>query len=293
MKGQHMKKTMLLTATLGALALGCAAAKAEPWIKLLDRNLSQFDVYLSYPGADMASVIAKTAPADLLPLGLNPTGQDVFSVIEEHGRPVLKITGEIYGAVATRQEFENFDFITRVKWGEKKWPPRLDKERDSGVLYFSSGEPGVDHWHSWMLSQEFQVAEGHMGDYWSIAGSQIDIRSLVPAGDATHIFSADAPPVAYDRVLNYCRASENPEIAHAWNTLELICFNNQCLHIVNGRVMMALSNSRFTRDGATVPLSRGRIQIQSEAAEVYYKDMRIRAISAMPAKYARYFRTGG
>jgi hypothetical protein len=61
-----------------------------------------------------------------------------------------------------------------------------------------------------------------------------------------------------------------------WNTLELICFENKSLHIVNGEVVMILKDSRYVEDGKKVPMSKGKIQIQSEAAEVYYKDIEIR-----------------
>ncbi|NJO00915.1 MAG: hypothetical protein HC880_03790 [Bacteroidia bacterium] len=42
------------------------------------------------------------------------------------------------------------------------------------------GASGVDYWRSWMLSQECQIMEGHMGDYWSIANSAIDVRAWIP-----------------------------------------------------------------------------------------------------------------
>jgi hypothetical protein len=61
------------------------------------------------------------------------------------------------------------------------------------------------------------------------------------------------------------------------------------VHIVNGVVVMALKNARFGEDGEWVPMTGGRIQIQSEAAEVFYRDIEIRSIPAMPASFARYF----
>jgi hypothetical protein len=36
-------------------------------------------------------------------------------------------------------------------------------------------------------------------------------------------------------------------------------------------------------------MTGGKLQIQSEAAEVFYRDIAIRPITEMPAKYARYF----
>jgi hypothetical protein len=70
----------------------------------------------------------------------------------------------------------------------------------------------------------------------------------------------------------------------------LITYGDKAIRIVNGKVVMALSNSRYLVNGVEKPLVHGKIQLQSEAAEVFYKDMKIKPISAMPAEYAGYFR---
>jgi hypothetical protein len=36
-------------------------------------------------------------------------------------------------------------------------------------------------------------------------------------------------------------------------------------------------------------MTGGTLQIQSEAAEVFYRDIEVRSIPAMPAQYAKYF----
>ena len=36
-------------------------------------------------------------------------------------------------------------------------------------------------------------------------------------------------------------------------------------------------------------MTGGKLQIQSEAAEVFYRDIEIRAIPAMPREYQQYF----
>ena len=45
---------------------------------------------------------------------------------------------------------------------------------------------------------------------------------------------------------------------------------------------MALSGLRRRVDGADVPLTRGKIQFQSEAAEVFYRDISIRRLAELP-----------
>ncbi len=279
------------------LSLSAQPARADEdgWTNLLDKQFSQWDVYLSYPGDRIMSVINGTAPKDLKPIGLNTDRTKVFSISEENGEPVLRITGEIYGAAATKQEFANFHFKAKFKWGDKKWEPRLTELKDSGILYFSVGEFGVDYWHSWMESQELQIIEGGIGDYWTIAGAQIDIPAHKRAGAELYEYSPTAPLLHFaagdgkDAVANHCRRGEDREIPNAWNEVELICYDGDCVHIANGGVVMALKNSSHKRGNKRVPLDRGKIQIQSEAAEVFYKDVYVRRLDAMPAPYRAHF----
>jgi hypothetical protein len=228
------------------------------------------------------------------PVGYNKNVDSAFTVSDEHGEPVLRIRGEIYGCVFTKQEFENYDLKLKVKWGARKWAPRTDKLNDSGVLYHSIGECGVDYWRAWMLSQEFQIMEGHMGDYWNIAGSGIDVRALIPEGKMSAVASDRQPFLAIGAGTGrdgFCLRSEDRESPGGeWTDLELICFGDKSLHIVNGHVVMILQNSRYMDNGISIPLVKGRIQLQSEATEVLYKDIRIRSIQALPAGYINYFR---
>ena len=50
-----------------------------------------------------------------------------------------------------------------MKWGDKIRDPRKQLLKDSGIMYHSIGSIGEDYWRSWMLSQEFQIMEGHKG----------------------------------------------------------------------------------------------------------------------------------
>ena len=161
-----------------------ADAAPGPWRALLDDKLSNFDVYLSYHGADILKVIKGTAPKRLKPIGLNPKVQNVFTVVEQDGKPVLRISGESYGCLQTREAFSNYHLRLEMRWGEKKWVPRLEEPKDSGILYHSRGAFGVDYWKSWALSQEFQVIEHGLGEYWTQASSAIDIRAFPRAEGA-------------------------------------------------------------------------------------------------------------
>lgn len=287
--------SLLLAGLAFAVWMSCAD-RPVGWTALLDPNLSQWEIYqsfrfsLDYNGQPPVGADGQILP----PVGYNRNEADVFSVENQDGKPVLHITGEIYGCIYTKAEFENYHLSLQVKWGEKKWAPRLDKLKDSGLLYHSIGPCGVDYWRSWMLSQEFQVMEGHMGDYWGIASSAIDVRAYLPEGTLMNTVADVSQPFlpigpGTDRT-GFCLRSANYESpANEWTKLELFCHGDKSIHVVNGHVVMVLRNSRYLESGIAKPLTRGRIQLQSEAAEVFYRDIRIRKIAALPDEYRTLF----
>jgi hypothetical protein len=298
-----MKNWLTLALSAALLATTTSFAPPRPaapagWTPLLDKTLSKWRTYESHrhvPGDK--GLPPKDAQGQALPpIGYDKNEANVFSVVQQQGQPVLRISGEIYGCLFTRQDFANYDLKLKVKWGTKKWLPRLNEPRDSGILYNSTGECGVDYWHSWMLSQEFQVSEvekgNAMGDFWCIANSSADIRAVRSANQDTLKYSPTAPAV---RLGNggpgFCQAAAAyPPAADGWTELELINVNGQSIHLVNGHVVMAVGNSVSVANGQRLPLTTGKIQLQSEAAEVFYKDILIRPLAAMPAQYAQYFK---
>lgn len=274
-------------------ALHCQAD--EGWTQLLDMTLSQWNTYLATPNPDIpVADLPKDAEGKYVrPLGHGRNDRKVFSVNLVDGEPVLRISGEIYGSVYTRESFENYHLSLEFKWGSLKWEPRLDQELDSGILYHANGEHGVDYWKAWALSQEFQIIEGSNGDWWQIAGSQIDIRCEKPEGEENYIYNPQAPFISFGPggADIHCRASHNAEKPDGeWNRLELITHGDKSLHIVNGEVVMALKNSRYTQaDGKVVPLTKGQILLQSEAGEVFFRRIKIRPIEAIPAIHQSHF----
>ncbi|MDQ3289972.1 MAG: DUF1080 domain-containing protein [Bacteroidota bacterium] len=292
MKSKTRLYLCLLAATFACLS---AFYPKNDWENLLDKDLSKWEMYLSYRHKvgykGQVPVDADGTP--IQPIGYNKNISNVFSVVEENGEPVLRVSGEIYGCVFTKQEFQNYHLKLRVKWGENKWEPRTNLLKDSGVLYHSIGESGKDYWRAWMLGQEFQIMEGHMGDYWTIANSAIDIRAYLPEGNMNTVASDNQPFLPLGKGTErsgFCLRSEDREKPHGeWNEIELVCFGDKSLHIVNGQVVMVLQNSRYVENGQPIPLTKGKLQLQSEAAEVFYKDIKIKNLPELPKQYAAYF----
>src|SRR5262249_3549312 len=74
-----------------------------------------------------------------------------------------------------KQEFGNYHLKLEFKGGKKKWRPREEQVRDSGVLYRCVGRHGAAGTF-WMRSQECQIQEHDCGDYWSVAGAIVDVE---------------------------------------------------------------------------------------------------------------------
>ncbi|MCC2544874.1 ThuA domain-containing protein [Hymenobacter sp. BT175] len=259
------------------------------WNNLLDQNLTQWDKFigvphftLNLPGYPSGDGINGT------PIGLNNDPLEVFKVVQENGGPVLQISGQIYGGLSTKQEMGNYHFKAEFRWGTRKYEPRLTAKRDNGILYHAKGNQGVV-WNAWMVSQELQIQEGDMGDYFAL-GTGGDIRGAYRNSDneLDWIYDPAAPLKRFGLgEYNRCRRGRNAERPLGqWNTVELICLGQKSIHVINGEVVMVLENSGgYNPAGSQVPLANGKIQIQSEGAEAYYRNVQIRPISAIPLEY--------
>jgi hypothetical protein len=54
--------------------------------------------------------------------------------------------------------------------------------------------------------------------------------------------------------------------------------------VVNGKVNMINYNSGKIENGEVIPLSKGKIQIQSEGGELYVKSLKLNPIKEIPAE---------
>ena len=52
--------------------------------------------------------------------GLNNDPKGIFTIVETDGKPAIRVSGEIYGAITTHEEFTNFHIRVDFKWGGKR-----------------------------------------------------------------------------------------------------------------------------------------------------------------------------
>lgn len=285
--------TLFVAITIALIVNSCGSKTAndQTWEPLLDMNLGKWDKFIGVPHYSVElEGYEKGDGMEGIPLGLNNDPLNVFSTLEMDGETVLKVSGQIYGAVSTKKEYENYHLRMMYKWGENRYAPRANQLRDSGILYHCQ-EPQGAFWNCWMQSQEFQVQNGDSGDYYTIAGTGMDIRARkVVKPDAKYDIYIYDPKEEYKRFKTgedgRCRKNTDFEKPGVWNQLDLVCIGDKSYHIVNGNVAMVLERSVvYNENDVAEPLTKGKIQIQSEGAEVYYKDIEIRSISELPKQF--------
>ncbi len=264
-----------------SLFFSCISKQNEKeWKTLFTGNdMSGWDTYLG-PAYDTV----KQRFDSLTTLGLNNDPDKVFQVVEEEGAAAIRISGSHNGGISTKEEFENYHLSLQFKWGTQKYHPRKDRKRDSGLLYHAVGKHGAD-FGFWMTSQEFQIQEGDCGDYWGVAGGIMDIPATGNAPE-NYRYQVNAPLLTFSGTSNYGRRcikdSDNEQPTGEWNLIEIYCVGDSSVHLINGKVNMILYNSRKVDGGKETPLTKGKIQLQSEGAEVFYRNIKIQQITNLP-----------
>jgi len=275
-----MKSIKILSLIL-LIFCGCRTSHQEPGQILFNGiDLTGWDTWLGPEFDTLANDFGK------VPVGLNIDPLDVFSIVDMDGENVLRISGEQFGGISTKEEFGNYHLQLQFKWGKGKHAPRTKDKRDSGLMYHAVGEQGADYGF-WMRSHEFQIQEGDCGDYWACAGAMADVNSEMLSDSAyryntngqLRTFSENSP------AWRNCKKNPDAEKPYGeWNTLDLYCLGDSSVHIVNGVVTMVLNNLRQLKTGRELPLVKGKIQLQSEGAEVFYRNIKIIPIDKIPTE---------
>jgi Domain of Unknown Function (DUF1080) len=163
----------------------------------------------------------------------------------------LHVLGKDLGYAISEKGYTNYHFKVDFKWGERRWGSRQKEKRDAGVCYnIPMNEPDS----IWPQSIECQIQEGDVGDFWLLGFSTIKVNGI------------ENKPANHTRMIKQ-KDGEKP--FGEWNTVEIISYKGKCVQIVNGVVVNV---------GEEASIKAGRILLQSEYAEVYYRNVKIRKL---------------
>ncbi len=218
-----------------------------------------------------------------------------YSFIEKRGRDndvnkvftvenkMIRISGEEFGSILTNEEYENYKLKVEFKWGSKTYPPRVANARDSGILLHSTGADGGYH-GIWMCSIECQIIEGGTGDILVVGdGSKkyeltANVAPKLEGGG--NVFQPNGQPLIinggridwfnrdpqWKDVIGFVGEKDIEKSAGKWNTVECIAEGDRISVYVN----KILVNQAYR-----VKPSKGRIQIQSEGAEMFVRKVEL------------------
>ena len=278
-----------MRAVILLLAVALGGPEDEGWKPLMNgKDLSGWETWLTKPHkSSVVDGLAKNEKGEYSSaLGLNRDPNQVFSIVEVDGTPALRVSGEVWGGISTKEEFENYHFRAEFKWGRKRWPPREKTVRDNGLLYHCVGPHGAGS-GSWLKSFEMQIQERDCGDFHSVAGVLVDVEAVPkdpskPKGDLLYRKGAEKVTGVARRIW---KDPDNEKPSGEWNVVEFLCVGQTSVHVVNGKVTMVLTGLRQKAGNTEVPLTKGRIQIQSESAEIYWRNIEVRPITEISKKF--------
>lgn len=265
----------------------CSAGQGEEWKPLFNgKDFAGWETYLAKPAStvEVEGLERDSKGEYTKAIGVNRDPFHAFTYVEQDGETVLRIAGEIPGGISTLATYSNFHVRLEYKWGTlRKGQGAL---RNSGLLYHAHGEHG-DGNGRWLPSHQFQIQNGFCGDYVAMGDGAALIHAK-KGDDKRYVFDQRCTPVTFSNQApdpTRCGKWGNPEKPeNEWNTVELYCAGDQVVHVVNGVIVMqAISRVRAV-DGSLAPLVEGRLQLQAEGWEIFYRHLEISPITEIPAR---------
>lgn len=211
----------------------------------------------------------------------------VFTVTPKHE---IRISGEEWGGIATRNAYRDYHLVVEWRWGNKTWGAREKRARDSGILVHAVGEDGAAG-GTWLESIESQIIEGGSGDLLLVAGkSRPSATATVTVEGQETYWNSSGDAVTRDKgrinwwgrsrswkdELGYRGPRDVEKPAGSWNRQEIFADGSKLTYVLNGKVV----NQAYD-----LSVTAGKIQLQSEGAEIFVRKVTIEPLTGLrPAK---------
>jgi hypothetical protein len=165
----------------------------------------------------------------------------------------IRCIGKPNGYLITDKEYG--DYVLKLKWRF----PADSKGGNSGVLLHCTGPDKI-----WPNSVEAQLFAGSAGDIWLIAGEDKQLPKLE--------IDQGRKDAKNKEGRHYFRMMKDEKIEKPfgeWNQYEITCKGGDIKLVVNGKEV---------NEGKGGSLTKGKIALQSEGAEVHFKDIEIKSL---------------
>lgn len=232
---------------------------------------------------------AKPLPKGAAPAA--PTPNTVFTVVEDEGQKLLRVSGETFGALVSTTSFSNYHLRLQWRWGNAKWPPRAHLRRSSGLIVHSlPGNVAFDAGKPWRPGLECELQEGSCGDLCVGAGVRVEVpaRRERFMGSPLMMYTAGYPmltvpaPDAEPRVV---KSNDYEKGFGEWNVTDVFVMGADAAFLTNGKLCMQWGNARTFTGDSEMPLTEGAIQLASEGAELHVRKIALRALDKMPDRF--------
>lgn len=154
---------------------------------------------------------------------------------------VIVCKGKPNGYIITEKDYE--DYVLELEW---RWGP---KKGNSGVFVHVSGPDKI-----WPKGIEAQLMADNAGDFWLVGGFKLTTDESRKKGGRVVRMKSEKP-IEKD--------------VGEWNKYRITCKGDTIKLEVNGQVV---------NEGTGAEATRGKILLQSEGAEIHFRNIRITPI---------------
>jgi hypothetical protein len=251
------------------------------------RTLANWDRWLGV--VDATKMMLGTEPI----IGLNNEEYHVYAVVTEDGAPAIRIGGEPHGALVSKEEFGNYHLHLDYKWGPR--PAGTNTRYNSGIFFHSHGAYG-GMFGQFMPGIEFAIWENATGNT-TLVGSSEGAHSYAETN--RHIGASST--IGHDPSLNGAARRfmaggrmvelsgmlpphSYPEKIAEWNSLDLYAYDDGAIYVIDNVPVSQLFQITTirTKGGPKEPLTRGRLQLESEGSVIFYRNITIDTIDRLP-----------
>ncbi|MEK6248556.1 MAG: DUF1080 domain-containing protein, partial [Planctomycetales bacterium] len=151
-----------------------------------------------------------------------------------------------------------------------------------GIYYHKVGQDVV-----WPRAMQYQVEKTNIGDIVTVGHLRYDTwvdPSTKDEKKPTFMLREDG---GVEQMHGH--AAGITHLAHrgkwevdGWNQIEIICRGDTAEHWLNGKLVAKCKNMRQPKDkpeGETIPLTKGKILLEIEAAEIFFRNVEIKDLS--------------